>query len=134
MAQPTADQFVRDMYAAFVSEGLPAATARFMDDQVEYADDPRWPGGGTHHGREAVVARFEEVAEVLGIVAADVERVVEAGDQVAWIVRFSGQSPREGVPNDHRWGYVGRISDARLVSFRAYYDPAEAFAAAGVRA
>jgi ketosteroid isomerase-like protein len=133
MAQLTAEQFILDMYAAFVSEGLAEASVRFMAEGVEYADDPRWPGGGTHYGRDAVVARFEEVAEVLGIVDAGVERVVDTGGHVAWIVRFSGRSPREGVPNDHRWGYVGRMAEGRLVSFRAYYDPAEAFAAAGVR-
>jgi ketosteroid isomerase-like protein len=121
------------MYAAFVAEGLARAADRFMDDRIEYSDDPRWPGGSAHHGRDAVVARFMEVIEVLGIVDARVERVVDAGDQVAWIVRFTGQSTREGIPNDHRWGYVGRIADGRLVSFRAYYDPAEALAVAGVR-
>src|SRR4051812_48796703 len=92
MAQRTAEQFILDMYAAFVSEGLAEASVRFMAEGVEYADDPRWPGGGTHHGRDAVVARFEEVAEVLGIVNAGVERVVDAEGQVAWIVRFSGRS------------------------------------------
>jgi ketosteroid isomerase-like protein len=60
-----------------------------------------------------------------------VERVVSTGDEVAWVVRATGRSPGADVPNDHRWGYIGRIAGGKLVHFRAYYDAEEALKAAG---
>jgi ketosteroid isomerase-like protein len=126
------DQFVRRMYDAFLSEGFETAAHRFFAPDIEYHDDPQWPDSGAHHGRDAVIARFLEVIEVLGVHSASVERVVDAGDEVAWIVQFAGRSPSTDAPNAHRWGYVGRLHEGRLAYFRAYYDPDEALATAGV--
>jgi ketosteroid isomerase-like protein len=132
MSKENVERFVQRMYDTFNVEGVGAAE-RFWDAQVEYHDDPQWPGGSAHHGRDAVAARFLEVIQVLGIEKATVERVVEAGDdELAWIVRYSGRSTGEGVPNDHTWGYVGRISNGRLIYFRAYYQPAQALEAVGL--
>jgi ketosteroid isomerase-like protein len=120
------EQLIRRGYAAFNAEGVSAAAELLFDPEVEYADDAVWPGGGTHKGRAAVVARFEEVAESLGVTQAAVERVVARGDRLAWTVRFSGRSPSADVPNEHTWGYVGRIARGKVVRFRACYDPQEA--------
>jgi ketosteroid isomerase-like protein len=106
----------------------------FFDAEVEYHDDPLWPGGGAHNGRQATIARFREVIEVLGIRETVVERVVDTGKQVAWIISASGRSLGSDVPNDHRWGYVGRIAGGKLVYFRAYYNAQEALEAVGLAA
>jgi hypothetical protein len=121
------------MYEVWLDDGTDSAAARFWHPDIEYLDDPRWPGGGTHTGRDAVAARFDEVTGVLGIRAVSVDRVAEAGPQVAWVIHAHGESPGAGVPNDHEWGYVGKIVDARLVYFRAYYDADEAMKAVGQR-
>src|SRR5271169_984924 len=120
------------MYEAFNAEGVDAVAEDFFAAEIEYHDDAVWPGGGAHHGRQAVAARFEEVIAVLGITEAQVERVVDSRQGSAWVIRAVGHSPGASVPNDHRWGYVGRIADGRLVYFRAYYDPEQALKAAGL--
>ena len=127
MAQENAEQFIRRMYERFNAEGVGAAAEDFFDAEVEYHDDAVWPGGGAHIGRHDVSARFEEVIEVLGIREAVVERVADHGEEVAWVIRAIGRSPGADAPNDHTWGYVGRIAGGKLVYFRAYYHPEEAF-------
>jgi ketosteroid isomerase-like protein len=126
------ERIVRAMYARFNPEGPDAVAEEFFDPQIEYRDDPLWPGGGAHNGREAVVLRFKEVIEVLGIDEVKVERVVDTGNEVAWVIQAVGRSPGADVPNAHRWGYVGRIADGKFVYFRAYHDAAEAITPAGV--
>jgi hypothetical protein len=58
-----------------------------------------------------------------------VERVVDPGEEVAWVIRASGRSQGSDVPNDHRWGYVGRIAGGKLVYFRVYHNAEEALEA-----
>lgn len=131
MSAVSAEQFIGRLTAAFNEEGIRAVARDFLDAEVEYHDDPAWPGGGAHKGRDAVVARFEEVVEVLGIRHLNVERVVNSGEVIAWVTRASGQTPGGDVPNYHVWGYVGRLAGERLVYFRAYYDAEEALQTVG---
>jgi ketosteroid isomerase-like protein len=60
------------------------------------------------------------------------ERLVEAGDQAVALIRFALVSAAGDVPTDHVWGYVCAARDGKLVYLRAYWDPDEALAAAGV--
>jgi ketosteroid isomerase-like protein len=132
VSQENVEQFIHRMYEAFNAEGVAAVADDFFAAEVEYDDDAVWPGGGTHHGRQAVAARFDEVITVLGITQAVVERVVDSGPESAWVIRAVGHSPGASVPHDHRWGYVGRIAGGKLVYFRAYYDPEQALKAVGL--
>jgi hypothetical protein len=129
MPPQSAEQLFRRMAERFNADGIGAMGEEFFDAQVEYHDDAVWPGGGAHIGRPAVVARFEEVIEVLGIRELALDRVVEGGEQLAWVLRASGQSPGADVPNEHRWGYTGRIVGGKLAYFRAYYNAEEALEA-----
>ncbi|HWX52669.1 MAG TPA: nuclear transport factor 2 family protein [Solirubrobacteraceae bacterium] len=131
MSQENAEQFIRRLYERWNREGIRAVAEDFFDAQVEYYDDAVWPGGGTHRGRPAMIARFREAIETLGIKESVVERVVDTGDRVAWVIRATGRSPAADVPHDHRWGYVGRIAGGKLVYFRAYHDADQALKAVG---
>ena len=99
MSQENPQQVIQGMYDAYNSDGLKAAGS-FLHPQVEYRDDPRWPGGGVHQGRDAVIARFQEVIDALGLQGARLHRVVEARGQTVWVVAYFGQSSGAGVPND----------------------------------
>jgi ketosteroid isomerase-like protein len=74
-------------------------------DDLVYVEDPKWPGGSTYRGREAVRACWEGYVEVLGrdIVVA-IDDVKEVGDQVVAVVRVSGVSTETEIPFDHKWG------------------------------
>jgi ketosteroid isomerase-like protein len=102
------------------------------DSEIVYEEDPRWPGSATYRGLEAVTAAFEGYGEVMGRPKLSVERIVDAGDQHVVLVRLAGTSVETGVPWDHVWAYLCRIRNRKLTYLRAYWDPDEALAAAGV--
>ncbi len=89
------------------------------------------PGPAPTDGRDEVRAVFEGYAQVMGTAAFSVERVVRGDDGAVAFVRVRGDSAA-GVPWDHLWGYYSRTRDGRVSYLRAYWDPDEALAAAGV--
>jgi len=132
MPPEDAQQFIHRLYERWNAEGIRAIAEDFFDARVVYHDDAVWPGGGVHEGRPAMIARFTEVVETLGITKSVVERVVETKDAgLGWVIQATGRSPGAKVPHQHRWGYVGRIDGGRLVHFRAYYDADDALRALG---
>ena len=108
------------------------AAERWWDPEIEYVEDPRWPGSSTYRGLDEVIAAWNAYLEILGSTELSVERIVDAGDDVVPLVRVSGVSKGADVPFDHLWAYVCRLRDGKLAYQRAYWDPDEALAAAGV--
>jgi ketosteroid isomerase-like protein len=129
-------EVVRRSFELAASEGLDALAEHYWDANIEYREDPRWPGASTYRGREAVVQCFRNYFEVLGpedVTSIGVERVVGASDRgVVAFIRFSGKASASGLPHEHLWGYVVKVEGERIVYFRAYYEPTEALEAAGL--
>jgi ketosteroid isomerase-like protein len=110
-----------------------AEGASYWHDDVEYHEDPLWPGSGTYQGRETVTRRWEEYVDVLGpATEMSVQDVRDAGDALVALVRVRGTAQGSGAPHDHLWGYVVRVEDDKLRYIRAFYDPDEALRAAGL--
>jgi ketosteroid isomerase-like protein len=106
---------------------------RLAHEDVVYVEDPKWPGGDTYRGQEAVAECWSSYDEVMGeAVTASVTDVRDAGGQIVAIVRVSGRTRESGIPFDHTWGYTCRMEDGRLSYFRAYFNPGEALEAAGL--
>jgi len=119
----------RRAWAAFAAVEQPEQIGRLVDGwdpDVEYVEDPKWPGAASFRGYEAVGARFREYVEDLGgdaeLVLEDVRDTLEG---LVSLVRTRGTSPN-GLPFDHLWGYRFRMRAGKVVWFRAYLDPAEA--------
>jgi len=119
----------RRAWAAFAAVERPEQIGRLVDGwdpDVEYVEDPKWPGAASFRGYEAVGARFREYVEDLGgdaeLVLEDVRDTLEG---LVSLVRTRGTSPN-GLPFDHLWGYRFRMRAGKVVWFRAYLDPAEA--------
>lgn len=108
------------------------AAERWWDPEIQYVEDPRWPGSSSYRGLDQVIAAWNAYLEILGSTEMGVERIVDAGDEVVALVRVSGVSKGADVPFDHLWAYVCRLRDGKLAYQRAYWDPDEALAAAGV--
>ena len=80
---------------AFGARGLQETAESYWHPQVEYVEDPRWPGASTYVGRDAVLRCFQNYLEALGReedLAVTVERVFDAGERQVAFVRI--QSPR----------------------------------------
>jgi ketosteroid isomerase-like protein len=108
-----------------------ALTERWFHPDVEYQEDESWPGSSTYRGRELVQETFEGYAEILGG-ELTLEDVIEGSDGIFARVRYRGTSTGAEVPWDETWGYHCRVRDGQLGYFKAYSDPEEALAAAGV--
>jgi ketosteroid isomerase-like protein len=49
------------------------------------------------------------------------------------LVRFRSKGSASGLPHEHLWAYVVEVREGRIAYFRAYYEPAEALEAVGLR-
>jgi ketosteroid isomerase-like protein len=129
-------QIVRQMWEE-IGTGLPdrgsweAAIERWWHPELVYEEDPRWPGSGSYQGRDEVRAVFEGYAELMGTARFNIEGIAEGNDDVVALIRIRGDSAA-GVPWNHLWGYLCKTRSGQLEYLRAYRDPDEALADAGV--
>jgi ketosteroid isomerase-like protein len=123
----------RRAWEAFASMREPdeiLALAATWDPEVEYVEDPKWPGATSFRGFRAVAGRFREYIDDLGSDGEfRLEGVRETPGGLVSLVRVQGRST-SGVPFDHLWAYRFRMRDRRVVWFRAYLDPDEALGGA----
>ena len=132
----TADvDFLRRMFEDVGGDVSPRDLDRvepWWHPEIEYVEDPKWPGSSEFRGREEVLRIWNSYLEVFRTVRMEVQDVIDAGEEVVAVVRVSGISKGADVPFDHVWAYVCRLRDGKLAYQRAYWDPEEALSAAGV--
>lgn len=127
-------EIVRDAWGGGGGRSLEETAQAYWHPEIEYIEDPRWPGASRYSGRDAVLRCFRSYVEVLGPaeeVTMTPERVVDAGERVVAFVRFRGVSA-SGVPHDHVWAYLVEVRNGSIVRLQAFYEPEEALAAAGI--
>jgi uncharacterized protein len=73
------------------------AAADLLDPEVEWRMPPNIPEAGTFRGRDEVVRRLEAFREAWEDLAVTVEELVDAGDRVVALVRYSGRGRASGV-------------------------------------
>jgi ketosteroid isomerase-like protein len=106
-------------------------TERWFHPDVEYSEDPSWPGSSSYRGRDAVRGAFESYMEILGV-EVTVEEVSSGTQGLFASVRYRGSSTGAGMPFDQTWGYHCLVRDGQVAYFRAYSEVGEALSAAGV--
>jgi ketosteroid isomerase-like protein len=62
----------------------------------------------------------------------DVERIIDAGDQVVGLVCHHGRGKQSGAPVELRLGYVHTIKDGKSVRWEMFGTWSEALKAAGL--
>jgi ketosteroid isomerase-like protein len=128
-------QFLRQMFDELGRDVSPtdlSAVEPWWHSEIEYSEDPKWPGSSSFQGREEVLRVWNSYLEVFRTVRMEVQDVIDAGDEAVALVRVSGISKGADVPFDHVWAYVCRIRDGKLAYQRAYWEPDEALVDAGV--
>ena len=117
-------------------EGDLAEAARtYRHPEIEYIEDPRFPGASSYKGRDVVLRCWQDYREVLDAeddIDVTVEHVFDAGARQVPFVRFRGHASTSGIPFDHLWGYVVEVREERIAYLHAYYEPREALEAAGL--
>src|SRR3712207_5815582 len=110
-------ELVRRAFEAFATRGLDVFEDEYFDPDVEYIEDPLWPGASSYKGREAVAASFRGYTEALGSEgewSITVERVEDGGgNRLAAFVRFASQGTASGAPHEHVWGYALEVQHGR---------------------
>lgn len=132
----SAVEVVRAAFASWDDADEPDIDALFdahFHEEVEYREDPMWPGAGVYRGRAAVTDCFRAYMELIPPAWSRVEEVVDAGEDVVLVLRVAVVGAGSETPVEQLWGYVCRVADGKVSFFQAYVDPREAFAAAGLR-
>jgi hypothetical protein len=70
-------EVVRRAFEGAGTRGLQETAQAYWHPEVEYVEDPRWPGASTYNGRDAVLRCFQAYMEALGR-EEDLEVTVEA--------------------------------------------------------
>jgi len=138
MSQQQNVELARRLWKGIVEGGASRQAEVGLSDSgwhpdLEYVEDPRWPGTGSYRGLEAVRARFAEYLEVFGAVDITVSELLDAGDEIVSVFHTRGESAHTGLPFEHEWAYVWTFRDGRVVGWRAYFEKNEALEAAGLR-
>ena len=110
---------------AGINDHYPAA-------DVVYEEDPAWPDAGLFRGREAVLRRFLEYADLMHLTGINRGAITDTGDAVLAELRLEMLASGAGAV-EFVWTYTMQVEDGRVTHFRAWYDPDQAARAAGLR-
>ena len=85
-------------FEAWSEHGV-AGAAAWMSRWVQLTDPPEWPSAGVWHGREAALARLEEVTSQLGAKSAEVTEARTIRDRVLAVFELRSASGSPTIPN-----------------------------------
>lgn len=100
----------------------------FIAADLEYVNPSYAVEPGTRHGRKSLAlvrGTYEDFA-------IEVERLIDAGDDIVVLARFTGSGAGSGVPVAGEHGYVWTIRGGLAVRFQWFQSHREALAAAGL--
>jgi ketosteroid isomerase-like protein len=127
-------EIVRRLAQAGDSEGYEAALAvaeEIFAEDVEWVEDPSWPGGGAYRGLPAIRALLAERTDSFAIDQIT-ERLIDAGDDVVSFIRWRGRGESSGAEADMRVATVLTLRDGKVTRVRFFLDRAEALRAVGL--
>jgi uncharacterized protein len=110
------------------------AVVDLLDPAVEWSMPPNLPDAGTYRGRGEVVGRLEEFLEAWDDLAVTVEELVDAGDRVVALVRYSGRGRESGIEiaGMNTDAQVWTVRNGRALRVELYGGTAEALKAVGL--
>ena len=118
-------EVVRSIYEAWADN---RSAAPFIDRDLEYVNPPNAIEPGTRIGRHY----FRKVLEVFPDMRFEIERYIDAGDDVVVIAKQFGRGSSSGVETETRQGYVWTVAEGKATRFRWFSDAAEALEAVGL--
>jgi ketosteroid isomerase-like protein len=122
-------QLLRGVYGAPGDNGFDALLDIASDDIV-WVSDPRMPGGGTFHGKDATT-RYLDGLGIFEQEALDVEQLIDLGDRVLGITTIRAKPP-EGPSVEWIWCQLVTFRDGLVTEVRNFLDRESALEAAGL--
>ncbi len=117
-------EIVRSLYGAFARGDVPAVLAG-LDAKVEWreADNFIYADGNPYIGHDAVLQGvFMRVATEWDGFAATSERLLDAGDTVVSLGRYTGEYKATGKRIDAQFVHVFSLENGKVVRFQQYAD------------
>ena len=115
-----------------VDRGDVEAVRELFDPDAELFDRPEVPDATSYHGWEGMAATVRDSQETFENFRFGPERFFEKDDQIVVILTMTGRGRASGVPVEERIAHLWTMRGGRAVELRAFTDPADALAAAGL--
>src|SRR5262245_19995833 len=122
-------EVVRRVYKLAEAQGVDGLLELATEDVV-WISDPRFPGGGTHVGKENV-RRWLTMIWIYDEVSVDVEKIIDLDDRALGITRFHGVAA-DGPRVDWPWHHLFAFREGLINQVETFLDRAEALQAAGL--
>lgn len=113
---------IEAIYQAFGSGDIPTAIAGMSPAIVwNEADDFPYADGNPYVGPQAILEGvFARIGDEWDGFSANVEELLDAGDTVVALGRYSGTYKATGKPQDTQFVHVWRLRDGKAVRFQQY--------------
>jgi uncharacterized protein len=125
-------EVARRGYEAFARGDLDAVL-ELMDPEIEAHDPPEMPDAAIHRGHEAVRRDWEQTAELLDDFSIEVEKYIDAGDELVVYLIYRGRGRESGAEVEARMAHIWTIREGKSIRLRQYLDRSDALEAVGLR-
>jgi ketosteroid isomerase-like protein len=110
------------------------AAREWMAPDVEYREDPNWPGARTYRGLDGECRSvWDEYYKEFGEQIFEPEKFLDSGDPVVTILRYAARGTSSGAAVEMRQGHLHTLRDGKVVKWEIFFNPQEALEAAGLR-
>ena len=127
-------EVVRGVIDVMDAEGFEAALPVFLEaahPDVEWQEDPAWPGSATYRGVEQV---RQVILDRMATLDFDqrTEDLIDAGDMVVVLVRWLGRGKASGAQGEISMAMIWTVREQAVTRIEFFLDRARALAAAGL--
>ena len=102
----------------------------FATEDLVWISDPRFPGGGTHMGKENV-RRWLLKLWIYDEVSIEIERIIDLDERALGITHFSGLS-HDGPRVDWLWCHLAWFNGGLISQLQSFLERGSALEAAGL--
>jgi ketosteroid isomerase-like protein len=128
-------EVVRRVTDVMDAEGFEAALPVFLKaahSDVEWREDPAWPGSANYRGVEQV---REVILDRMATLDFDqrTEDLMDVDDKVVVLVRWVGRGKASGAQGEISMAMVWTVREQAITSVEFFFDRAQAFEVVGLR-
>ena len=128
-------EVVRRVTDLMDAEGFEAALPIFLKaahPDVEWREDPAWPGSATYRGIEQVRRVILDRMDTLDF-DQQTEDLIDADDKVVVLVRWVGRGKASGAQGEISMAMVWTVREQAITRVESFLDRAQALEAVGLR-